>query len=262
MTKKDNKVEETAMKVMNESNEIAETQDKDLIYGFEDSKNEDLIIPRVKVINALSPERIDGICEEGDVVNDLTKESVIGKKFIPLKQYYSNIWWNEDRNADDRIFCRSVDGRIGVEADGTTLVCAQCKKNQWDNTKKGRDAQPMCTAYLNFLGFFEDVPMPVVVSFAKTNYKEGKKMLSIARSLRSSLWNYSYTLTGKKITKDRNTWYIMVPNLAGETSPEARALAFELYKGHKDLIQDVNYEDTATSTSTPDTDEAIESELI
>ena len=250
------------IKKVNESNEIVGKQEENVIYGFEDSKNEDLIIPRIKVVQALSPERIDGECEEGNVINDLSKEDVSEKKFVPLKQYYSNIWWNEDRDAEDRIICRSVDGRIGVEADGTTLVCAQCKKNQWDNTKKGKDAQPVCTAYLNFLGFFEDTPMPVVLSFAKTNYKEGKKMLSIARSLRSSLWNYSYTLTSKKITKGRNTWYIMVPNLATETSPEVRALAFELYKGHNDMIQDVNYEDSAAYTATSDIDKDVESELI
>lgn len=240
--------------------EQALSTQENVIYGFEDTKNEDIIIPRIKVINALSPERVDGVASEGDVINSLTKESVVGQKFIPLKQYYSNIWWNPDRNADERIICRSMDGRIGHNEDGA-LACAQCKKNQWDNSKTGKDAQPVCTAYLNFLGFFDDSPMPVVLSFAKTNYNEGKKMLSIARSLRASLWNYGYALTGKKITKDRNTWYIITPNLAGETTPEQRALAFELYKSYETTLLNIEYEDTAASAPRPTFDEQTENEI-
>lgn len=214
------------------------------IYGFEDSKNDDIIIPRIKVINALSPERIDGIANEGALLNSLTQEEVTGKRFIPIRQYYSNMWWNPDRDAEQRILCRSLDGRVGNNEDGT-LLCAECRKNQFDNTKQGKEAQPQCTAYLNFLGFFEDSPMPVVLSFAKTNYNEGKKMLSIAKSLRTSLWGYAYKLEGKKKTKGKNAWYVIEPSLAGATTPEERALATELYKAYNDVAGfTTSYDDT------------------
>lgn len=220
-----------------------------MIYGFEESKSDDIIIPRIKVINALSPERIDGIANEGDILNSLTQEKMKDKKFIPIRQYYSNIWWNDDRDADERIHCRSFDGRIGNNEDGT-LVCAVCKKNQFDNTKEGKDAYPLCTAYLNFLGFFEGDAMPVVLSFSKTNYNEGKKMLSIAKSMRASMWNYGYLLEGKKVTKGKNTWYNIMPTLAGETDLENRTLAFELYKAYNDLAGfSTNYDDSVGSTS-------------
>lgn len=235
-------------------------QDDNIILGFEETRNEDLIIPRIKVINALSPERIEGEAQEGDVINSLTKESVVGKRFIPLKQYYSNIWWNPDRNEDNRIFCRSFDGRIG-NGDNGTLACAQCKKNQWDNTKVGKDAQPVCTSYLNFLGFFEDDPMPVVLSFSKTNYNEGKKMLSIARSLRASLWNYGYMLTGKKVSKDRNVWYIIEPKLAGDTTPEQRALGLELYRAYETTLLNIDYDDNTANVATPEYSAETESEI-
>ena len=231
-----------------------------LIYGFEDSKVEDIIIPRIKVINALSPERVDGIANEGAILNSLTQENVTGKKFIPIRQYYSNIWWNPDRDADNRIFCRSMDGKIGIDDNGT-LLCAECRKNQFDNTKQGKEAQPLCTAFLNFLGFFEDDPMPVVLSFSRTNYNEGKKMLSIAKSLRSSLWNYSYTLEGKKVTKGKNAWYIISPTLAGATTDEQKALGAELYRAYTDATAfSTNYDDTPVESSTY-TDTQTESEI-
>ena len=63
-------------------------------YGFEETDSKDIVIPRIKVINALSPERVDGEAQEGDILNSLTHEDVKGKRFIPVKQYYSNIHWN------------------------------------------------------------------------------------------------------------------------------------------------------------------------
>ena len=236
------------------------TYDPSMAYGFEETKKEDLIIPRVKVINALSPERIDGIASEGAIINSLTLESVAGKKFMPIKQYYNNIEWNPDRNGDPRIFCRSNDGRIGVCENGT-LACDQCKKNLFDNTKKGKGIYPTCTAYLNFLGFFEDSPMPVILSFAKTNYTDGKKMLSIAKSMRAAMWNYCYVLESKKVVKTKTPWYNIVPKFAGESTLEQRELAFELFRAYSDLKFTTEYEDAAVDTSGSSTDAQMESEI-
>lgn len=225
------------------------------MYGFEESKSEDLVIPRIKVINALSPERVDGEATEGQLINSLTKEDVTGKKFIPVKQFYTNIKWNPDRSADPRILCRSFDGRIG-NCDSGTLVCSVCKQNQFDNTKQGKEAQPLCTAYLNFLGFFEGDPMPVVLSFAKTNYNEGKKLLSIARSLRANIWNSTYVLEGKKVSKDKQTWYIIVPRLDEDSTDGDRKLAFSIFKSFEDMQKvQVDYEDVATQAAAADIDE-------
>ena len=44
--------------------------------GFEDDDANDMIIPRVKVIQTLSPERKDKIANEGDIINSLTKEKL------------------------------------------------------------------------------------------------------------------------------------------------------------------------------------------
>ena len=59
------------------SNEIMNTQNTELqaantfeMCGFEETNSEDIVIPRIKVINALYPERQDGIADEGDVIID------------------------------------------------------------------------------------------------------------------------------------------------------------------------------------------------
>lgn len=218
------------------------------ILGFEEASNEDLIIPRVKVVNAMSPERIDGIANEGDIIISLTQENIAGKRFIPVKVYYSNIEWAQDRNADSAIICRSFDGKVG-QCESGVRVCEQCKRNKFDNTKQGAAAKPLCTSYLNFLGFIEDSPMPIVLSFSKTNYNEGKKLLSLAKSMRKALWAYSYRLESKQLSKDKAKWYVISTAMAGATSPEEQALAFEIFKSYEKSIINSDYENDVVVSS-------------
>lgn len=232
-------MENTEMVITNGTHNLSvpAAVDSTIGTGFEDANNEDVIIPRIKVINALSPERLDGIAEEGAILNTLTQEDVRGKRFIPVKVFYSNIEWNPDRNDEDnRIFCNSRDGITGNVLDiksaekGCTRSCKTCKRNQFDNSKTGDDAKPKCTAYMNFLGFFADSALPVVISFSRTNYNEGRKFLSIAKSLRASLWSYAYTFDSKLITKGKNRWYNIVVNMLGATEDAERQIATGIYQ--------------------------------
>lgn len=259
MSDETRQAEEAKNEVATTAQAMPATYDENMAYGFEESDAKDIVIPRIKVIQALSPERIDGEAIEGDILNSLTKENVKGLTFIPIKQYYTNIMWNPDRDAEIRMTCRSLDGRIGQDDNGT-ISCAACKKNQFDNSKVGKDAQPLCTSYLNFLGFFEGNPMPVVLSFARTNYNEGKKLLSIAKSMRCAAWNYGYVLDSKKVAKGKNQWFIMTTRMSGATSPETRAIAFEIYKAYEKAIVSVDYED-ASAASAGTIDEQTASEI-
>lgn len=248
-----------------EKKELATQQTTDLAtqgtpMGFDEDSGQDLIVPRIKVINALSPERVDGIANEGDLLNSLTQESLIGKRFIPFRQYYSNIHWNPERDADMRIFCRSHDGRIGHSEAGA-VSCANCGLNKFDNSKTGKEAQPQCTQYLNFLGFIEGSPMPIVLSFARTNYAEGRKLLSMAKSMRQSLWNFAYELGVKLVSKDRNKWYIIVTKMAGETTPEERAIAAELFTAYQNIDVNADLEENSGVAAPQQTDADTEAEL-
>src|SRR3990167_1466987 len=52
--------------------------------GFEtESGREDLIIPRTKLLQALSPEVVDGDMKAGFIINSLTKE-ILPAEFIPV----------------------------------------------------------------------------------------------------------------------------------------------------------------------------------
>ncbi len=253
MAKETNKKD--ALAVQEQENALATQHEAPM--GFEDEDAGDMIIPRVKVIQTLSPERRDKIAIEGDIINSLTKEKYNGKKFIPVFKFNNNVEW-KDRADGGGIKCIARDGKVGEASDGTTLLCASCKRNEFDNTKQGKEAAPKCTKYINFFGFFEGERMPIILSFGKTNYNEGKKLYSLAKVTMQNMWNYGYTMNEKLQAKGGNEWYIIVPVAAGPSNEDDRAFALEMYKSFRGSIQMVNYdmEDTsASSTPTPDVEQ-------
>lgn len=226
--------------------------------GFEDEEADDVIIPRVKVIQTLSPERKDKIAEEGDIINSLTKERLNGKKFIPVFKFNNNVWW-KDRSEGGGIQCIARDGRVGKASDDTTLMCAQCRRCEFDNSKQGKEALPTCTKYINFFGFFEGERMPIILSFSKTSYNEGKKLYSLAKVTLQNMWNYCYTLTEKLMSKGNNEWYVPVMTAAGPSSDEDREFALGLFNMYRTNIQNVAY-DMDESVSSTDTAPSVDTD--
>lgn len=244
----------------NENQALMNTADAQLAInntpmGFEDEEAGDMIIPRVKVIQTLSPERKDKVAEEGDIINSLTKEKYNGRVFVPVFKFNNNIDW-KDRADGGGIRCIARDGKIGEETDGSRKLCAQCKRCEFDNSKQGRDAAPKCTKYINFFGFFAGDRMPIILSFAKTNYNEGKKLYSLAKVTMQNMWNHGYTLNNKLMAKNGNEWHIMTVSPAGETSEDDRVFATALYNSYRTTIQQVtmDLEDTSTTETAPKVD--------
>lgn len=209
--------------------------------GFEDEDAGDVIIPRVKVIQALSPERKDKIADEGDIINSLTKEKLNGKVFIPVFKFNNNVDWR-DRADGGGINCIARDGKVGTTSDGQTLYCAQCRRCEFDNTKQGRDALPKCTKYINFFGFFEGDRMPIILSFSKTCYNEGKKLYSLAKVTMQNMWHFGYRLDAKQMAKAGNEWFVPVMTNNGVTSDEDREFGAALYKMYRSSMADVAFD--------------------
>lgn len=220
--------------------------------GFEDESDEDLVMPRIKVINALSPERADGKAVEGDIINSLTFEKLNDKVFIPIKKFNSHILWR-DRADGGGIDCWARDGKVGQTSDGQTLLCRECKKCEFDNSKQGRDAIPTCTKYINFLGVMAGTQMPIILSFSKTNFNDGKKLYSAAKVTMQDMFNHGYTLEAKKMSKGGNTWFNIGTKSAGPTTDEDRVIAAGIYDLYKDTVNSSNFDlsDGQVADTTP-----------
>jgi hypothetical protein len=216
--------------------------------GFEDEDEGDMIIPRVKVIQTLSPERKEKLASEGDVINSLTKDKLNGKTFVPVFKFNSNILW-KDRAEGGGIACQARDGKTGYESSGTCKLCKACRLNEFDNTKTGKDAIPKCTKYINFFGFISGERLPIILSFAKTNYNEGKKMYSLAKVTMQNMWNHGYSLNEKLVSKNGNEWYIFQVAATGATSTEDREYGAQLYKAFRASDFKFDVEDNESSTA-------------
>ena len=216
--------------------------------GFGDDDAEDMLIPRIKVAQALSPEVKEGSVKIGDIFNSLTSDVLTDKVFIPVCKFNNNVYWR-DRADGGGIICRSMDGKVGHYEDGSVLYCSQCRKCEFDNTKQGRAAIPVCTKYINFLGFFENEYMPIILSFSKTNMAEGKKMYSMAKVTRQNIWNFGYTLASVERHKNGNDWFVIDPRNAGQTSEETRAIARELFDQFASSMTSIKYDMDETKMS-------------
>lgn len=238
------------------SNDIMKRESEDLMVqnakpmGFEDEESGDVIIPRVKVCQTLSPEVRAREANEGDIINSLTKERLNGKVFVPVFKFNNNVLW-KDRSEGGGIQCIARDGRIGQFSDGTTLMCAQCRRCEFDNTKQGKEALPTCTKYINFFGFFAGERMPIILSFSKTCYNEGKKLYSLAKVTMQNMWNYGYALNEKKMAKGGNEWFVPVMAAAGPTSEDDRAFALSLFMAYRNNMADVAFDMDDQGTSAP-----------
>lgn len=248
--------EETAVAIK-EQHEVS--TEVEVLLGYEDEDQSDIIIPRVKMIQSLSPERKDKTADEGDIINSLTLEKLNGSNFIPIFKFSNNIDWIP-RDEGGGFKCKANDGKRGVDLEGNMKLCKQCKRNEFDNTKQGKDAFPQCTKYMNFFGFVEGQAIPIILSFAKTNYGEGKKLFSLCKVTMQNMFNHKYTFVAKEMKRNGNEWFNIDITQAGPTTKEERQRALDYYHNFKDLQFKYDEEESSREPNSA-SDEASEEEV-
>lgn len=233
-------INEAALVAAEQETKLAVSTEQEAPLGFEEDDSDDLIIPRVKIIQTLSPERKEKIADEGDILNSLTKDKLNGNVFVPVLKFNSNILW-KDRTDGGGILCKANDAKMGQASDGTVLNCKICKKCEFDNSKQGKEALPLCTKYINFLGFFEGDYAPIILSFAKTNQAEGKKLYSLAKVTMQNIWNHGYMLVSKEVTKGNNSWFNIDIKPNGPTDNNDRVFARQLFDMWNGKLNDMKF---------------------
>jgi hypothetical protein len=181
-------------------------------HGMEDVTNEDLLIPRLGLCQALSPQKrksdssyIEGL-QEGQLFNTVTKE-IYGEslEFVMLYFFKNRIKYVplDDGGGIDCISTNGIDGgRISPQG------CASCRFSQWGNgatdDENGNDA-PECTLYHNYMSAIEGVPL--AVSYKSTGIKISKQILANVRITRLPMYAKKYKVTVVEMQKDKNVWF-------------------------------------------------------
>lgn len=176
--------------------------------GIKKLDKEDQMIPRIKVMQGLSPEVQEGLAKYGDLVNSLTKENY-GKEvtLVPIDWWVSRIYWR-DRKEGGGIVCRSFDAIKG----STCGVCSECPHRNWTTSDDGKQVPSNCVKIFNVLCALikeEGKPEIIVASFLKTSFKAGKEWINVMQYKNVDLFNYQYKLFTESITNDFGTFNIL-----------------------------------------------------
>lgn len=205
--------------VKKESTEVA-TQSQG--RGFEEPiDRSDILIPRAKKIEAMSPEAEEGI-PQGSIINSITKE-ILPENFIPVFFFKNWIRFNP-RDKSKPGFDQSFGpGDIIYRTND-----ASDERLKSDGVWQG-DTAPLATAFLNFFSIFEGVEVPIIVSFCNTNYKSGKTLLSLARFAGGDMFARKYKLTAKSKQNDLGKFFVLNVAMAGKPTDEEYKLAERYY---------------------------------
>ena len=206
--------------------------------GFEGMKidRSDLIIPRAKLLQPLSPEivesKVDG-AKSGQIRNSLTLD-LLPSRFVPIFCFKSWFRFNP-RNRSDAGFDPAYEAGAMI----WRSTDPDDPKVQ-EETKFGPNGEkPLALTCLNFFSLFPGVQMPLVVSFAKTSYKAGKQLLSLARFCGGDMWSRAYQLGSALQTNDKGTYHIFTVTTLGHAEASEQAQAEAWWRTFSDKAQEL-----------------------
>lgn len=204
--------------------------------GFEEPiDRNDLLIPRAKKLESLSPEVTDDSMTPGLIINSVTKE-VLPEEFTPIFFFKQWIRFNPRKDTD-----RGYDSSFGPGDIIYRTNNANDPRLQTDGNWEGQNP-PLATAFLNFFSLFKGVDFPVIVSFCNTNYKTGKTLLSLAQFTGGDMFSKTYKLTTKKTKNDQGTFYVFDVKLSGNTDSETLKRCIALYDSFRSKDLEVHQE--------------------
>lgn len=187
-------------------------QEKGNQQGMEDVKSDDLLLPRLGLCQALSPQRrksdpayIAGL-EEGQLFNTVTGEIYGTEMEIIMLYFFKNRIKYFPIDEGGGIDCISINGTDGGRI--SPVGCASCKFSQWGNgftdDEHGNDA-PECTLYHNYMSVNEGVPL--ALSYKSTGIKLSKRLLATVRITNLPMYAKKYKISVVEMTAGNNKWF-------------------------------------------------------
>jgi hypothetical protein len=207
----------------------------------EDIDNSDLIIPRAKLMQAMSPEVQEGKAKPGKIINSITMEE-LPEEFIPVFKFTNWMRFNPRKKDDVNFNPDYAPGDI-LWRSNDPHDPRVIQEGQWGPNNEA----PVATKFLNFFSYFPGVPMPVVISFSKTSFKAGKQLLTLCKFLGGDIFSKKYYLGTVKITNDMGSFFIYSIAPRGNAKKEDIKVAETWYQQFNMSNIKVHEEDVKTS---------------
>lgn len=219
------------------------------VRGRENVEKSDLVLPRLKLLQPLSPEVQDEEkdVEAGHLYNTLTQQdfgsSIV---FIPIVHFKSRIYWRDrDDDSGERIICSAPDGLHPISSEFSDL-CINCKNQKWNNNAKDpKDKAPKCTMFYNFAILIEGEMTPIALSMERTKIKVAKKLLSLITCTgKLDMFAKKYKLGVTKEKNKKGIWYNYDITPIGFVTAKEFKVAEVAYQSLKDLAVTVEQDKT------------------
>ena len=228
---------------------LPQTSIKGRGFEHEVDKN-DYIIPRAKLLQALSPEvaATGSKLKAGQIINSLTLEA-LPITFVPLFWFPQWIRFNARKP-----------GEAGWEANYAAGAMIWRSKDPSDprvleEGKFGDNGEvPLATKFLNFFSIFIGHSMPVIISFSKTSYKAGKKLITLASLTGGDMFGKQYNLSSKFIDGEQGKYHILEVNPSGLLANDSKAFKVSeiLYENYKEKPVEVHEVDKGEANDVED----------
>lgn len=228
------------------------------MYGDMDSN--DITIPRIVILQGLSPEVSEGRGKPGEFFIKGLERNLTAKplEIVVLLRNKSRIRW-QDLQLGGGILCRSFDAKHGIGNPGGT--CEACPLSQWEMSSDNKSGRPGCDLYQNLIVVIrqDEEWLPMAISGNRTKLKALKNLnslLMVELAKNRPLFAKAYQLESKQDKNSKGMAYFtyrVSPANGNAMLPDKEQLrAFDLYtslKGKKiDIVQE---QDKEEPTSTP-----------
>ena len=197
--------------------------------GFENFKTEDLIIPRLRLLQGLSQAVIDGVGKMGQFQDSLSGEIIGDSIEVVLLGMRNGAVYFE---AGEGMRCKSNDGIANMEG----VRCVDCPYGEYHSRPWGKDASPpKCSSTKEFICITRATAQgkehkPIVVSFLKTSYKMGRKLASIARLTGRDIFADAYVVSSSTMKGPKGTYSVLEVKQNGWLTAEEFKSAEGWYK--------------------------------
>ena len=210
--------------------------------GLEDADvKEDILMPRVAILQGLSEMVVDRKGDIGDLADSLSKEN-FGKEltFIPLFLFKTCVAF------------KVGEGLVMMSRDGITISqaseeyagrigqpCADIPEAQWVGSEP-----PLLSKVFNYPSLIEGrlTEMPISFTFLRTGMKAGKILTSLIARSGEDAFARKYKLTTKTEKNDKGTFAVPVIELVGRATDEEYQAAKKWALMFRARPFDVDYE--------------------
>jgi len=237
-------------------------------FGSSDLDADDFIPPRVKIVQAMSDERSEGV-DEGNFYNTLTSEDLgPALNFIPIGTFKNRILLVRDERRKEMnkalkiagipeissevsgLACRSLDMQTGRGSPG--VECSACPLSQWSGDDG--NTPPLCSETYNVTAINDQGDL-IILGFSKSSAKVGKKMFSMIRLASGAPWKSQYEAVTAEQKGEQGRYYVPIIKKASEPpAPELMTLAANFASQLAGVIIDVDATEDSTTAAPADGD--------